>query len=158
MNKDKDKNSHKTRFLTFKIGTEIFAIKIESIQEIFIYPDMITELPNTTSVVKGVINLRGEVTPIIDLRMHFNINKNPTYDDRTIVISINTSDNRMIGLVVDRINNIENINLSNLSRSPDIGTSISSDYIQGLFKNNEGFMIAIMDIDKILSKDEVSKL
>jgi purine-binding chemotaxis protein CheW len=158
MNKDKDKNSHKTRFLTFKIGTEIFAIKIESIQEIFIYPDMITELPNTTSVVKGVINLRGEVTPIIDLRMHFNINKNPTYDDRTIVISINTSDNRMIGLVVDRINNIENINLSNLSRSPDIGTSISSDYIQGLFKNDEGFMIAIMDIDKILSKDEVSKL
>ena len=150
--------SNKTRFLTFKIGVEIFAIKIESIQEIFIYPSMITELPNTTKVVKGVINLRGEVTPIIDLRMYFKINDNPTYDDRTIVISINTLDNRMIGLVIDRINNIENIDISKLSQSPDIGTSINPDYINGLFKNDEGHMIAIMDIDKVLNKDEMNKI
>lgn len=153
-----DTNNTETRFLTFKIGAEIFAIKIQSIQEIFIYPSMITELPSTTKVVKGVINLRGEVTPIIDLRMHFKINLNPTYDDRTIVISINTSDNRMIGLVVDRINNIENINTDNLSKSPDIGTSIKAEFINGLFKSSEGFMIAIMNIDKILSKEEMGAL
>ncbi len=151
-----DKNN--TRFLTFKIGVEIFAIGIEVIQEIFIYPDMITELPNTTNVVKGVINLRGEVTPIIDLRIHFNIDNNPIYDDKTIVIAINTSDDRMIGLVIDRINNIENININNLSKSPDIGISISPEYINGLFKNSDGHMISIMNIDKILSKEEVSKI
>ena len=150
--------NNKTRFLTFKIGIEIFAIKIETIQEIFIYPDMITELPNTTAVVKGVINLRGEVTPIIDLRMHFKINNNPVYDDRTMVIAINTNDNRMIGLVIDRINNIENININNLSQSPDIGTAINPKYINGLFQNDEGHMIAIMDIDKILSKSEIGKI
>lgn len=151
-------NETKTRFLTFKLREEIFAIEITSIQEIFIYPDMITELPNTSDVVKGVINLRGEVTPIIDLRIHFKINNNPIYDDRTIVISVNTSDNKMIGLTVDRINNIENINVSDLSKFPDIGTSIKPEYIKGLFKSSEGSMIALMDIDKILSKEEIEKI
>jgi len=149
---------NENRFLTFSLGKEIFAIEIIKIQEIFAYPELLTNLPGTSESVKGVINLRGEVTPVIDLRIRFSITDEPSYDGDTIVIAVYTTDKRMIGVVVDKINTIENIDLTKLSKSPDIGISMDSQFIEGLFKNKEGLMIAIMDIDNLLSKEQIDKL
>jgi len=140
-------------FLTFKLGNEIYGVEITRIREILTYP-RVTELPNTKEWVKGVINLRGEVTPIIDLRVRFNIVDKPFYSSQTIVIAVKTSDNRMLGLVVDEVSDVENIDTENLLPSPMMGTSISNEYLRGLVKKLDK-MIVLMDIDKILDKKEI---
>ena len=140
-------------FLTFKLGNEIYGVEITRIREILTYPK-VTELPNTKEWVKGVINLRGEVTPIIDLRVRFNIIDKPFYSSQTIIIAVKTSDNRMLGLVVDEVSDVENIDTENLLPPPMMGTSISSEYLKGLVKKLDK-MIVLMDIDKILDKKEI---
>lgn len=140
-------------FLTFKLGNEIYGVEITRIREILTYPK-VTELPNTKKWVKGVINLRGEVTPIIDLRVRFNIIDEPFYSAQTIVIAVKTSDSRMLGLVVDEVSDVENIDTENLLPPPMMGTSISNEYLRGLVKKLDK-MIVLMDIDRILDKKEI---
>jgi purine-binding chemotaxis protein CheW len=144
-------------FLTFKLGNEIYGVEITRIREILTYPK-VTELPNTKKWVKGVINLRGEVTPIIDLRIRFNIIDNPFYSEQTIIIAVKTNDNRMLGLVVDEVSDVETIEIEKLLPPPLMGTSISAEYLKGLVKKvdkKQDKMIVLMDIDKILDKKEV---
>jgi len=81
----------------------------------------------------------------------------PIYTQRTIIIAVKTQDNRMIGLVVDEVSDMENVDLERLYPAPDMGTSISPEYLKGLFKKEEK-MIVILDIDRILDKDEMKRL
>jgi purine-binding chemotaxis protein CheW len=144
------------QLLTFKLGSETYGIQINKVREILTYP-VVTPIPDASKWVKGVINLRGEVAPIIDLRVRFNINSEPIYNERTIVIAVKTQDTRMIGLVVDEVSDMENVELDKLYPAPDMGTSIAPKYLMGLFKK-EDKMIVILDIDKILDKEEMQKL
>jgi len=144
------------QLLTFKLGNETYGVQINKVREILTYP-IVTPIPDASKWVKGVINLRGEVAPIIDLRVRFNINNHPIYNERTIVIAVKTEDERMIGLVVDTVSDMENVDLEKLYPAPDMGTSISPEYLKGLFKKDEQ-MIVILDIDKILDKEEMKKL
>lgn len=144
------------QMLTFKLGDETYGIQINKVREILTYP-IVTPIPDASRWVKGVINLRGEVAPIIDLRVRFNINDNPVYTNRTIVIAVKTQDMRMIGLVVDEVSDMENVELERLYPAPDMGTSIAPEYLKGLFKKEEK-MIVILDIDRILDKDEMQRL
>jgi purine-binding chemotaxis protein CheW len=144
------------QLLTFKLGTETYGIQINKVREILTYPT-VTPIPDASAWVKGVINLRGEVAPVIDLRIRFNINMDPIYTQRTIIIAVKTQDNRMIGLVVDEVSDMENVDLERLYPAPDMGTSISPEYLKGLFKKEEK-MIVILDIDRILDKDEMKRL
>lgn len=144
------------QLLTFKLGNETYGIQISKVREILTYPT-VTPIPDASQWVKGVINLRGEVAPIIDLRVRFNINSNPVYTQRTIVIAVKTQDMRMIGLVVDEVSDMENVDLDRLYPAPDMGTSIAPEYLKGLFKK-EDKMIVILDIDRILDKDEMQRL
>jgi purine-binding chemotaxis protein CheW len=144
------------QLLTFKLGNEIYGIEINKVREILTYP-IVTPIPDASKWVKGVINLRGEVAPIIDLRVRFNVNNDPIYDERTIIIAVKTHDTRMIGLVVDEVSDMENVELDKLYPAPDMGTSIAPKYLKGLFKKEEK-MIVILDIDKILDKEEMQKL
>lgn len=144
------------QLLTFKLQDETYGIQISKVREILTYP-VVTPIPDASRWVKGVINLRGEVAPIIDLRIRFNVNKEPLYCDRTIVIAVRTEDNRMIGLVVDEVSDMENVEMDKLFNAPDMGTSISPEYIKGLFKKDE-MMLVILDIDRILNKEEMQKL
>jgi purine-binding chemotaxis protein CheW len=151
-----DKNKSITnQFLTFLLGGETYAIEITKIREILTYPQ-VTILPNTPDWVKGVINLRGEVTPIIDLRLRFNTSGTDTleYSDTTIVIAVVTSDNRMLGIVVDEVSDIELIDLDTLAPSPDMGISIGREYLKGLY-NRDDDMVVVANIDKILEKSEL---
>jgi purine-binding chemotaxis protein CheW len=144
------------QLLTFKLGSETYGIQINKVREILTYPT-VTPIPDASRWVKGVINLRGEVAPVIDLRVRFNINNDPIYTQRTIIIAVKTQDNRMIGLVVDEVSDMENVDLERLYPAPDMGTSISPEYLKGLFKKEEK-MIVILDIDRILDKDEMKRL
>ncbi|MEK6658977.1 MAG: chemotaxis protein CheW [Campylobacterota bacterium] len=144
------------QLLTFKLGNETYGIEINKVREILTYP-VVTPIPDASRWVKGVINLRGEVAPIIDLRVRFNINTQPAYSERTIVIAVKTQDARMIGLVVDEVSDMENVDLDKLYPAPDMGTSIAPKYLKGLFKKDEK-MIVILDIDKILDKEEMQRL
>lgn len=144
------------QLLTFKLGSETYGIQINKVREILTYP-IVTPIPDASRWIKGVINLRGEVAPIIDLRVRFNINNEPIYNERTIVIAVKTEDTRMIGLVVDEVSDMENVDIDKLYPAPDMGTSIAPKYLKGLFKKEEK-MIVILDIDKILDKEEMQKL
>ncbi|PHM17430.1 MAG: chemotaxis protein CheW [Sulfuricurvum sp. PD_MW2] len=144
------------QMLTFKLGDETYGIQISKVREILTYP-VVTPIPDASRWVKGVINLRGEVAPIIDLRVRFNTNDDPIYTNRTIVIAVKTQDMRMIGLVVDEVSDMENVELDRLYPAPDMGTSIAPEYLKGLFKK-EDKMIVILDIDRILDKDEMQRL
>lgn len=144
------------QMLTFKLGDETYGIQINKVREILTYP-VVTPIPDASRWVKGVINLRGEVAPIIDLRVRFNTNDDPFYTNRTIVIAVKTQDMRMIGLVVDEVSDMENVELDRLYPAPDMGTSIAPEYLKGLFKK-EDKMIVILDIDRILDKDEMQRL
>jgi purine-binding chemotaxis protein CheW len=143
-----------SQFLTFILGKETYGVEITKIREILTYP-IVTILPSIQDWVKGVINLRGEVTPIIDLRMKYNTTKELTYTDTTIIIAVITSDNRMLGIVVDKVSNIENFDETRLQPAPEMGTSIGSEYLKGLIQKDDGNMIVIMDIDRVLAKDEM---
>lgn len=144
------------QMLTFKLGEETYGIQINKVREILTYP-IVTPIPDASRWVKGVINLRGEVAPIIDLRVRFNINTDPIYTNRTIVIAVKTQDMRMIGLVVDAVSDMENVELDRLYPAPDMGASIAPEYLKGLFKKEEK-MIVILDIDRILDKEEMQRL
>ena len=144
------------QLLTFKLGNETYGIQINKVREILTYP-VVTPIPDASRWVKGVINLRGEVAPVIDLRVRFNIDTNPVYTSRTIIIAVKTQDARMIGLVVDEVSDMENVDLDRLYPAPDMGSSISPEYLKGLFKKDEK-MIVILDIDRILDKEEMQKL
>lgn len=143
-------------FLTFQLSTQIYAIEITKIREILTYP-IVTELPNVAKWIKGVINLRGEVTPIIDLRIRFHTSKKVTYTDKTIVITVKTIDSRMIGLVVDEVKDVEYIEDEQILDVPDMGLSIKKEYLKGLIKRDSK-MIVIIDVDKLLSKKELERL
>lgn len=144
------------QLLTFKLGHETYGIQINKVREILTYP-IVTPIPDASRWVKGVINLRGEVAPVIDLRVRFKINNDPIYTPRTIVIAVKTMDNRMIGLVVDEVSDMENVDFDRLYPAPDMGASIAPEYLKGLFKKEEK-MIVILDIDRILDKEEMQRL
>lgn len=142
--------------ITFRLGSELYGIEVSNVREILTYPG-ITKLPNTNNWVLGVINLRGEVTPVIDLRIRFNTTENPVFDKRTIVIAAKTKDMRMVGIVVDSVEDMENVETEQLSSAPEMGTSIKDEYVKGLIKK-EDKMIVLMDIDRLLDKEELESL
>lgn len=144
------------QILTFMLGEDVFGIEINKVSEILTYT-IVTTIPDSTQWVKGVINLRGEVVPIIDLRIRFHINMTPEYSDRTIIIAVKTNDNRIIGLVVDSVSEMETIEIENLFPAPEMGTSISPAYLKGLFKQEEK-MVVVFDIERILDIEEMEKL
>ncbi|MEY4504056.1 MAG: hypothetical protein RL154_349 [Pseudomonadota bacterium] len=145
-----------TQLITFKLSNELYGIEVESVREILTY-QKVTEIPNVSSWVKGVINLRGDVTPILDLRLKFHVSETPDYSERTIVIAAKTKDLRMIGVVVDSVEDLVDLQGAELSAPPEMGISIPSEYIRCLIKKNED-MILVLDMDKLLDKSELEGL
>ena len=101
-------NTNSNEYMTFILGSMRYAIELPSIREILTYPKLITILPNTSEYIKGLINLRGQVVPILDIRIKFT-NTEAVYNEEIIVIAITTNDDRLIGLVVDKIEDIKKL-------------------------------------------------
>ena len=149
-------SSNPGEYMTFILGEMKYAIELPKIREILTYPEIITALPNTTEWVKGLINLRGEVVPILDVRSKFNTGE-IVYDENTAVIAVITDDNRMIGIVVDKVDDVQKIDITYLSPVSDMGSAIPAKYLKGFVRLEDNQMLVIMDIETVIHKDELLK-
>lgn len=137
------------KFLTFRIKNEDYAIGIGYISEI-IRIQKITHLPKTVHYVKGVINLRGKVIPVIDVRKRFSIEEKE-YDDRTCIIVVDLL-GIVIGLIVDFVSEVMDIDEEKIEPSPQTGKNTQGRFIKGMGKVYDGVKI-ILDVDKLLYDD-----
>jgi len=146
------------KYLTFTLANEDYGIGILKIREIIgMMP--ITSVPQTPPFVKGVINLRGKVIPVMDLRLRFDMEE-IEYTERTciIVVEITGATGRIqIGNVVDSVSEVLNIKGEDIEDSPTFGTKLDTEYILGMAKMEGGVKI-LLDIDKVLSAEEVTAL
>ena len=147
------KETQEDKFLTFQIGKEEFAIGISHVIEI-IGIQKITNLPNMPSHVKGVINLRGKVIPVIDIRLRFGMEER-AYDDRTCIVVVNI-DEVSVGFIVDQVKEVMDILTSNIDPPPSINKGKENRCVQGLGKVGESVKI-ILDVNKLLFEDELTK-
>jgi purine-binding chemotaxis protein CheW len=143
------------KYLTFSLAEEEYGIGIIQIKEIIgMMP--ITSVPRTPAFVKGVINLRGKVIPVIDLRLRFDM-ETSEYTERTciIVVEIEGKANTVvIGIVVDSVSEVLNINGQDIEEAPSFGTKLNTNYILGMAKTEGGVKI-LLDIDCVLTSDEI---
>lgn len=144
--------------LTFTLGQEEYGIDILKVQEIRGY-DAVTAIANAPEFIKGVINLRGIIVPIVDLRIKFHLGR-IEYDQFTVVIILNVV-NRVVGIVVDGVSDVIALTADQMKAAPEFSSSLDTQYIMGLGTVDER-MIIVMDIEKLLSSrdmelfDEVS--
>lgn len=146
------------KYLTFTLAGEEYGIEITRIREI-IGMMAITHVPQTDAFVKGVINLRGKVIPVIDLRLKFEMEA-MDYTDRTCIIVVEiggASRTLTMGLVVDSVSEVNNIKEDEIEDAPRFGTQLSTDYILGMAKKEDGVKI-LLDIDKVLSVEELASV
>ncbi len=151
---DDDEDAMKDRYLTFRVGDEVYGLDIQYVIEI-VGMQKITEVPDMPGFVKGVINLRGQVIPVIDVRARFRMEAR-RYDDRTCVIVVNINDNS-IGLVVDMVNEVLNIPEQNVSAPPRVGQGDSSRYLKGMGKVGDEVKI-LLDVQRLLFAEELNLL
>jgi len=146
------------KYLTFTLAAEEYGIGILEIKEIIgMLP--ITSVPQTPDFVKGVINLRGKVIPVMDLRLRFGMMP-IDYTERTCIIVVETAGQTgtiLVGIVVDAVSEVLNIKGDDIEKTPTFGTKLNTDYILGMAKMEGGVKI-LLDIDKVLSRDEMSIL
>jgi purine-binding chemotaxis protein CheW len=144
-------NSAAGEYLTFVLGTEEYGLDILKVQEIRGY-DAVTQIANTPDFIKGVVNLRGKIVPIVDLRIKFDLGK-VEYNDFTVVIILNLS-GRVVGIVVDGVSDVMALKEEQLRDVPSLVTSIDTKYIVGLATVEEQMLI-LVDIEKLMSSEEM---
>ncbi len=146
------------KYLTFTLAEEEYGVGILKIKEIIgMLP--ITSVPQTPDFVKGVINLRGKVIPVMDLRLRFGM-VSIDYTERTCIIVVEISGQAgtiLVGIVVDAVSEVLNIKGDDIEKTPTFGTKLNTDYILGMAKMEGGVKI-LLDIDQVLSSDELSML
>jgi purine-binding chemotaxis protein CheW len=138
-------------FLAFTLGKEEYGIDILRVQEIRGY-EPVTRIANSPDFIKGVVNLRGIIVPVVDMRIKFSLGS-PTYDQFTVVIILNIG-GRVMGMVVDSVSDVTTLSPEQVKPAPEMGTSFDSDYLIGLGTLNERMLI-LVDIDKLMSSSEM---
>lgn len=146
------------KYLTFRLGSEEYGLGIMKIREIIgLMP--ITSVPQTPGFVKGVINLRGKVIPVVDLRLRFSMDEIP-HDERTCIIVLDISGesrNLLIGIIVDSVSEVLNIGDEDIEETPAFGVRLNTDYILGMAKSGGGVKI-LLDIDRVLTERDVGAI
>lgn len=140
-----------SEFLAFRLGEEEYGIDIQKVQELRGY-DAVTRIANAPDFIKGVINLRGIIVPIIDMRIKFNLGM-PTYDPFTVVIILNVA-GRVLGMVVDSVSDVITLASEQIKPAPEMGAALDTDYLIGLGTLDQRMLI-LVDIDRLMSSDEM---
>lgn len=149
-------NAQKDKYVTFKSGDEYFGLKIEYVNEIIVIQD-ITKIPESEDYIKGLINLRGKIIPVIDVRLRFK--QEPfEYTDRTCIIVINVK-GTVVGLIVEKIAEVVEITEENILPSPSIGKADKSQnkYVYAIGKVQDAVKL-LLDPDKLLNDEELLSL
>jgi len=142
------------KYLTFALGNEEYGIEILNVREIMGVIE-ITGIPQVPEFVKGVINLRGSVIPVIDLRLKFNMPPRE-YDKETCIIVVNLHDT-FIGVIVDTVKEVVDLLASDIDEPPRFSTSVDTSFILGIAKAKDRVMI-LLNLDSVLSNEEMQKL
>src|SRR5450830_496725 len=138
-------------FLAFTLGQEEYGIDIQKVQELLGY-DTVTHIANAPEFIKGVVNLRGIIVPIIDMRIKFNFGT-PAYNQFTVIIILNI-DGRVMGMVVDSISDVITLIPGQIKAAPEIGSALNTDYLIGLGALDERMLI-LVDTGKLISSAEM---
>ncbi len=139
-------------YLTFTLGAEEYGIEILKVQEIRGY-DAVTKIANTPDFIKGVINLRGAIVPIVDLRLRFNLG-NVEYNEFTVVIILNLG-GRIVGIVVDGVSDVITLQAAQLRAVPDLVSTIDTKYLVGL-GTVENRMLILVNIESLMNSQDMA--
>lgn len=143
------------QYLTFKLGDEVFALDISQVREVLDFTT-VTKVPRTPEFMRGVINLRGSVVPIVDMRLKFGMSKTEkTVNTCMIIVEIVLDGERLIvGALADSVQEVIELDPGQIEPPPRIGTKLDTEFIRGMGKRDENFII-ILEVDKIFSTDEL---
>lgn len=150
-NTQQDSEQSAGEYLTFILGNEEYGIEILKVQEIRSY-EAVTKIANTPNFIKGVVNLRGNIVPIVDLRMRFKLT-NAEYNDTTVVIILNLN-NHTMGIVVDGVSDVLQLSSAQISPVPELVSNIDTKYLLGLGSVEERMLI-LVDIEQLMSSQEM---
>jgi purine-binding chemotaxis protein CheW len=140
--------------LTFALGSEEYGIDIQMVQELRGY-EPVTKMANVPDYFKGVVNLRGVIVPIIDMRIKFKLGE-PTYDQLTVVIILNIRD-RVVGMVVDGVSDVTELSGDQIKPAPSISSTLDTSYLMGIGAIDDR-MIMLVDIDGLMSSDDIGAI
>ena len=145
-----------TQFLTFKLDDEVFALDIATVREVLDFTT-ITRVPRTPEFMRGVINLRGSVVPVVDLRLKFGLPKTEQTVNTCIIITEVTVDkeNTVLGALADSVQEVIELGSEHIEPAPKIGTMLRTEFIKGMGRQNDRF-IMLLNIDRIFSTDELA--
>lgn len=148
MNEEED--TQKDKYLIFSLDDEDFGIEIRHVIEI-VGIQQITPIPELSDYIRGVINLRGKIIPVMDVRIRFRKSERE-YDDRTCIIVVEIKD-ICVGLIIDRVLEVVNITEDNISEPPQMSKKNTNDYIKGIGKAGSGVKL-LLDCEKLLTQDD----
>ncbi len=143
------------QYLTFKLSDEVFGVDVAQVREILDYVK-ITKVPQTPEFMRGVINLRGSVVPVVDMNLKFGMVKTErTVNTCIVVVEVILNDEiSILGALVDSVQEVFEIEPQNIEPAPKIGTKLNTEFIRGMGKHDEQFII-ILDVDKVFSSEEL---
>jgi len=146
------------RFLTLTLGEELFAIDIFSVREILDYTD-ITRIPQTPEYMRGVVNVRGNAVPVVDLRMKFGLGRvERTLNTRIVIVEIKKDDTlSVMGALADSVKEVLELETDRIDPPPRMGAAVRADFIRGIGKHGDRFLL-VLDVDKVFSSDEIQDL
>lgn len=154
-----DTEDSQIQLVTFRLGNELYGVDIMAVKEIVrIQP--IRPIPNAPNYMVGILNLRGEIIPIIDLHRRFNIafaNEEDELDELEsgfIILNIN---GKQLGIIIDRVSRVATVNFSDIQTAPRMSGGIGSEYIRGVVRNDDGYLI-ILDIVRLFDPKELQKI
>lgn len=148
--------SSSSQYLTFMLAEEQYAVEVYDVKEVLEYTT-VTRVPRTQEFMRGVINLRGSVVPVIDLRLKFDMGETEkSIDTSIIVMEVEIGSEKVtVGTLADSVQEVIDLDSSQIEPAPQIGTRINQEFIRGIGKQDERFVI-ILDIDRIFSDEELS--
>ena len=145
-----------TQYLTFKLADEVFALDITKVREVLDFTT-VTKVPRTPEFMRGVINLRGSVVPVVDLRLKFGMSATErTVNTCIIIVEVLLEGERMLlGALADSVQEVIDLEPGQIEPPPRIGTSLKAEFIRGMGKHDGGFVI-ILDVDRVFSAEELA--
>ena len=146
------------QFLTFKLSDEIFGVDISKVREVLDFTT-VTKVPQTPEFMRGVINLRGSVVPVVDLRLKFGMTKTEkSVNTCIIIVEVNVDqETTILGCLADSVQEVMDLEPNQIEPAPKIGTRLRTDFIKGMGKRKENFVI-LLEIDKVFSGEELSQV
>lgn len=145
-------------YLTFKLGDELFALNVSQVREVLDLTT-ITKVPRAPEFMRGVINVRGSVVPVVDMRIKFGLEQTKeTHDTRTIVLDLSLDGETVVlGALADSVHEVIELDPTQIEAPPKIGMRWKSEFIKGIGKRNDEFII-LLDIDKVFSAEEITQI